>query len=275
MELRALSHNLKSKLDELQRETTEILEQTHKSIVLCRNVLLQFRKEISKKAFTSVKEEIDFFKSIKPEVLSKLLYFKEIYTIEINFPKVQKENQKKFIKKQLDRYEYFFSSHIDFGQYIEMNYTHFDDYYFTRKTNDQILVLPSFFHLEDPEFNTPGDTLLAQFKAYSNVVLYLHKKLATIFLDHQESFAKKNSLRWTGHKIDLIELIYALHSSGAVQNGESGINEIAIACEALFAVDLGNYYRKFLEIRNRKIDRTRFLDSLKSNLVQRMDDADN
>lgn len=49
---------------------------------------------------------------------------------------------------------------------------------------------------------------------------------------------------------------------------------MAMACEQIFDLDLGNYYRKFLEIRARKIEPTKFLDRMKSSLLKRMQDAD-
>ncbi len=275
MKLRELSHKLISKLEDLQNETAGILEQTHRNIILCSNVLLKLKKEIIKTKFSSVDKEIDFFKSVKPSVLSKLIYYKEIYTIEVHLPRVQKENQKKFINRYLDQYEYFFSRHIDFGQYINMNYTHFDTYYFTRKTNDPLPISNTYFPLDDPEFNTPGDNLLAQFKAYGQVVLYLKKKLTSINNENNpKPVVTKQNLQWTGRKIELIELIYALHASGVIKGQKNGIKELADVCENLFDIDLGNYYRKFLEIRSRKIERTKFLDSLKSNFIQRMKEAD-
>jgi hypothetical protein len=52
------------------------------------------------------------------------------------------------------------------------------------------------------------------------------------------------------------------------------LKDIAETFEELFGIDLGQYRRNFLEIRTRREDRTRFLNSLKSNLIRRMDDSD-
>ncbi len=275
MKREKLSQKLFRELDEIQCENNFGLTQIQKCIVLCRNILLEFKKDIVENNFRNKEKEIYFFKYIKPRVLSKLIYYKEIHTIEVHLPRVQKENQKKFINQHLDRYEYFFSSHIDFGQYIQMNYTHFDTYYFTRKTNDQLPVSNTFFPLDDPEFNTPGDHLLAQFKAYGQVVLYLKKKLTTLDAENNsKSVVTKQNLQWTGRKIELIELIYALHASGVIKGQKNGIKELADAFENLFEIDLGNYYRKFLEIRSRKIERTKFLDVLKLCFIKRMEKID-
>ncbi len=42
----------------------------------------------------------------------------------------------------------------------------------------------------------------------------------------------------------------------------------------LFDIDLGNFYRTYLEIRERKMDRTRFINLLKQSLEKRMQDDD-
>ena len=88
------------------------------------------------------------------------------------------------------------------------------------------------------------------------------------------AFKKQSKLFWTGNKTDLIELIYALHSSGAVNSGTADIKEMASACEQMFNIDLGDYYRTFLEIRSRKMNQTKFIDKLKNSLENKMLDSD-
>ena len=44
---------------------------------------------------------------------------------------------------------------------------------------------------------------------------------------------------------------------------ETDIRLIAEYFEAVFNVDLGNFYHTYLEIKNRKINRTKFLDTLR------------
>jgi hypothetical protein len=62
--------------------------------------------------------------------------------------------------------------------------------------------------------------------------------------------------------------------TGVFNNGTASLKDIAETFEELFGIDLGQYRRNFLEIRTRREDRTRFLNSLKSNLIRRMDDSD-
>ena len=70
------------------------------------------------------------------------------------------------------------------------------------------------------------------------------------------------------HKTDLVELIYALHSSGVINNGNVEIKTIATAFQEIFNIDPGNYYHGFIEMRTRKTNQTKFLDKLKDNLLK-------
>lgn len=79
---------------------------------------------------------------------------------------------------------------------------------------------------------------------------------------------------WTGNKIDAIELIYALQNNGSINKGTADIKEMAAAFEQIFNIDLGNYYHAFVELKARKSNRTKFLDSLKESLIKRMDESD-
>ena len=44
-------------------------------------------------------------------------------------------------------------------------------------------------------------------------------------------FQKQSKLFWTGNKIDLVKLIYALYNSGAIKSGMINIKELASVCE--------------------------------------------
>ena len=45
--------------------------------------------------------------------------------------------------------------------------------------------------------------------------------------------------------------------------------------EKIFDIDLGEIYRAQNEIKNRKINKTKFLDILKENLIKRFDEQEN
>lgn len=77
-------------------------------------------------------------------------------------------------------------------------------------------------------------------------------------------------LNWTLSKTDLIELIYALHSSGAFNRGAATITQISRFFESSLHIQLGNTSVTFQEILRRK-DSTAFLQKLKEKLDEHID----
>ena len=84
-----------------------------------------------------------------------------------------------------------------------------------------------------------------------------------------------SSLYWTSKKIELVEIIYALYFSGAINNGKATIKELAEVFGRIFNVDLSkDIYRYFAEIQQRKKEEnlTKFLDFLKAVLAKKLGD---
>ena len=83
-----------------------------------------------------------------------------------------------------------------------------------------------------------------------------------------------NSLKWTASKTALTELIYALYSQSVFNNGNTDIKLIAKAFEDAFNIELGDFYHTFMELKARKMNRTKFLDNLCEALIKKMDEQD-
>ena len=86
--------------------------------------------------------------------------------------------------------------------------------------------------------------------------------------------APKVGIIWTGKKVALIELIYALFIDGAFNNGNADLNEIVKAFEIAFQIDLGNFSRTFSEIKARKMNRIKYMEVLTDKLSAKMDESD-
>ncbi len=81
-------------------------------------------------------------------------------------------------------------------------------------------------------------------------------------------------LRWTGSKRALVELIYALETNGDFNKGTATLKEIAGYFERMFSIDVGALYLSYLEMRSRKTNRTRYLETLQKSLLRRMNEND-
>jgi len=277
MKLKLLSDNLILELEKLEKDSLDILGISNTAIILCRNLLTSYKKHIVKNGFECAQDEIEFFKNTKQPTLTNLIYYSEVRSFEIQFPKVNEDAQKKYIKKKINKLNRFFLYNMDFGQYIKSNNSHFDIQYYTREYFDNFPITSSKFYLQDPEFSTPRCMLLGKFKAYNRFLIYLQNRL----IDKNKSLSfdpnalnNNMSLQWTSSKTALTELIYALHHSRSINNGNADIKEIAIMFQKILHFDIGDYYKTFSEIKSRKISRTKFLDDLASGLLSHMNNSE-
>ena len=223
------------------------------------------------------KEEIEFFRDIKPKFAAKLIYYNEIYTIETNKPFGSQKTMGKYYKAELNKLKVFFKKNQEFYRYYRTANNCLDNKYFIRAKYDLKLIVDSFYFQADHRFNTSHDYKVARILANDAIKVFLEEqieKLGRKTIKIQPAFPLHKGPKWTGSKVELIELIYALHTEGVFNNGTSGLKEVTTFFETAFNIDLGQFNRVFLEIRNRKSERTKFLNSLKNKLIIRMDDAD-
>lgn len=228
--------------------------------------------------FQSNDEEIWFFKNTKPYVLSKILYFSDIYLLELRKPSGSKDVIKAHYQKKLDAITEFCNNNLDFYQYYRSKATQFDKYYFLRGHENYKLCHNFGMFDRDPLFSTCCDYPLAKILAYDMLEIYLHQRLQNVerqeLIDVSRASLPDNPFRWTGTKIAAIELGYAIYAAGILNNGNADIKEIMTYLEASFRIDLGDYYRTYLTIRERKKDKTSFLSSLIEKLLRKMDEDD-
>ncbi|MGB3342813.1 MAG: RteC domain-containing protein [Aequorivita sp.] len=270
---------LDGELDTLEMEVEDVLEKAEKGIQLTKKSLKLIRNLVVEEGFTSKENEINFFKKIKPRVYSKLIYYVKLFNIESKRPRGSNKSQIKYLNCHIDRLQTYFNDNLDFYHYYRRDATILDEQYFLRGKADLRLFPDTFHFFVDEQFSTSHDSTVATILAYD--LLIVHLKRGIDKLENNGNYSsigglhKKPKLTWTAHKIYLIELIYALHSTDVINNGTADIKDIAYFVERTFKIDLGDYYRAFLEIRMRKNSRTKFLDTLKDELIKRMDETDN
>lgn len=218
--------------------------------------LEDLRAYIVNHPFSSKEEEIYFFKHIKPEVLSRLLYFTEIYNTEMRKPHGSIEVLKKYYNDRLDELTSYFESNLDFYQYYRSKATHLDNHYFVRGHIDFKLCPNCVPYDRDPEFSTCYDHKAAQILANDMLCIYLNKKLhgvdKQVIIAKSRSFLPEHPFRWTATKIAAVELGYAIYAAGVLNNGQTDIKEIMTFMEASFQIDLGDYYRTYITMKDRK-----------------------
>jgi hypothetical protein len=267
-----------SMIDEIDLFGYDIIETSLSMIYRLQNILTNLRIKLQTYTFPTKEEEIFFFKNQKPELLSRLLFFHKIYRIETQCPTGSNEVIKLYINKELDNLTYFFNRNLDFYQYYRSHSTTYDEHYFLRGKTDIRLCTDSTLFDKDPNFSTGYDYKVAKILSNEMLRIYLNKKLQK--LDNENHIGKQNQsistkipIRFTGKKAALIELGYALVSSGDINHGNIEIKEFMNYLSSVFNIDLGGYYDAYIAMKERK-DRTSYLNKLIENLTKRMDEDD-
>jgi len=265
-------------IDEIDLYGYDIVENSLSMVHRLQAVLNDLKTKLQTYSFPAKEDEITFFKTQKPEILGRLLFFYKIYRIETQCPNGSDDVIRSYINRELDNLTYFFNRNLDFYQYYRSHSTLYDEYYFVRGKSDLRLCTDSAQFDKDPNFSTGYDYKVAKIIANEMLRIYLNKRLVKLETNTQveNNLQKclKYPFRFTGKKVFLIELGYSLVSSGDINNGNVEIKEMMNFLGTVFQVELGDYYAAYIAMKERKKDRTAYLSRLQDSLVKRMDEDD-
>jgi hypothetical protein len=275
--LTTLLHNLNEQLNFIDLEIDDQIKKCEQAITIILKSITELKKSVIKTNFKTETEEIQFFKEIKPQFTSKLVYYNRIFKIEMKKPNGGNRILKKYYNNELQKLKNFFDNELEFYQYYRSGSTYLDYKYFLRNNFDIKLALDAYYFETDKTFATSHDFKIAKILANDLVELYIENQL--LMLENKENTEKSQrkpnvKMTWTGSKVALVELMYALHTEGVFNNGSADLKEIAEYFEHIFDIDLGQYRRAFLEIRARKSDKTKFITTLNDHLLKRMENSD-
>jgi len=259
-------------LQVLQEAQATPLKCALEAIAVCNKTLSALQHWVDTHDFESIPSEIYFFKSLKSEPMSHLIYYTEVRTCELQKPKAGKHYQVSFLQKELKKLNKFFYRNADFVHYMELGHTYLDHQYFSRTQNPEYPVNPLVHYYQFPEFTTSHDMLWAKVKAMNRYIHYIREQLEA--LQPGQNFKWKQDkhkvLVWTGSKTALVELIYALYSDQVINHGALDLKQLTSGFEDFFNIKLQHPYKTYTELKELKGSRTKFLDELILKLEQKM-----
>lgn len=247
-------------------------------IKLVKATMERLRIYILENPFADEAEEIHFFKVIKPQFTSKLIYHMKLYRLESNKPVGDGKMMKKYFKNELRELQETSIRYRSFYQYYRSGATYLDNKYFLRTGQDIYLMPDPQYLVLDETFHTTHDYLIAELIANEKFSEYLTSELGKLqgkgYPSPGKSASGKKMLTWTAPKAALYELIYAVFSDGAINNGNAEIKEIASVFGEGFNIDVSQIYRAGQELRIRKISRTKYLKRLIERVENRWNEQD-
>ncbi|MDV4070578.1 tetracycline regulation of excision, RteC [Elizabethkingia anophelis] len=262
----------------LSAETSSFIDEAFKMTVYLQELLRTVKEDVIKEGFSNREEEMLFFKQIKPNILGKLIYYNKVFRIETACPANNGNMYQSYFAMHLRILKQEYMEHVcnsDFYRYYRSGRTDRDEQYFMLGNINYHDGLNSFVFEIDPKFSTYFDYKVSKIIGNELIYTYLTTKInpeqqPDILLQNDET----KDIFWTHSKNALIELIYALHASGAISHGKIGIRKISMVFQILFRVSLNDIHNSFHRMKTRSGSRTLFIDQLKSSLDDYMDKED-
>lgn len=257
-------------LEEYLQKTNQLNELKENRISCCKvfivwaeSKIAELHEKLKDYEFEKEEDEINFFKKVKPFLISKLIFEKEVLRIETNMPR-GKTQKRKYFEQELKNISAYPQRDMKFYQYYRSDTTESDNIYFTRASKKDIFETECFLINSDLRLSTCYDYKVAKLKASDELINYLENQINGLKKTGKIQQDKtKSKLHWSGTKVDLIELIYALYFKKVINNGNIEIKEIAFELSRMFNIEINdNLYRTFTDIKNRKNPNSKFIQSL-------------
>lgn len=248
-------------------------ESAIKIIEFCDSRLTLLKKHVLLNAFKSKEEEIHLFKHVKPTILFESLYYRNKLQYLIGFPVIDIDSQVNYILKHISNRKRFINKHFDLWAYLDSGNTNSDELFFLRENVMFSLYGKGNAKFMDSGFCTNKDIILAKLSAFKKFNNYLQREYYKV-TNQSKNFPldkELQQLEWTHSKSALVELIYALQCSNAINNGKAEIKQIASFFESTFNIELGDIYKTYSDIKYRQKSPTKFLEELTLNLRDEID----
>ncbi len=259
----------------VSRSEKSAIDEAYHMVSFLDKTLTEVKVQINQKGFESIREEIIFFKRVKPEILGRLMFYNKVIKIEGHSP-INSDLIEPYYTEQIKLLNKEYKKNIastEFYRYYRTGRSDKDELYYRLGNINYFDGVDSFFFEVDRDFSTYYDYKVAQIKTYDLYHSYLNSKFNRIEPTDNDKFDIHDDadFSWTDSKNALIELIYALHISRSVSNGRVGIRKMSQMFEDIFEVSLGDIHHAFYQMKFRAGQRARYLHFLKHSLEQYMD----
>jgi len=125
----------KNKEDKISAQSKRLIDEAYEMTLYLQDLLFSVRGQVIETGFKNDAEEINFFRTIKPQILGKLIYYNKVYRIETTCPFSNGKMYYNYFSNQLANLKREYVEHIcnsDFYRYYRSGRTDCDHIYFKR-----------------------------------------------------------------------------------------------------------------------------------------------
>lgn len=261
-----LHDNLELEINQVYDEDEDMVKVAERSLLIIDESIRKLKEMISTHHFDHIAEEVYFFKKLKPQFISKFIYYSTILDVESHKPNAGNKALKKYYEAEQEKLRIFYMEQAELYSYYRREATYLDHKLFVRNSYDLKMKLSFGFYNFDTTFTTSHDHMVARFIANQQFDQYLKRQIEN--LSENKSTQALSPLAWSASKVGLIELVYALYQMRCFNGGNIELSEVIKFVEKSLDTDLGNFHKTIFEIRNRKQGPTKFLNLVTDHLNQ-------
>lgn len=258
-------------LDQIEYSDNNILKKSLEASSILAKAFKHLKTFVISYQFKDEEEEISFFKEIKPKLCYRLIYYRNLYNIEMNRP-AGVDKQKEYLSEELNEINKYNIKRLDFIRYYRSGATHLDSLYFLRGRTDTEQYLETFYFELDHNFSTNCDFKVAKILSNDLLLTYLMQEIEKLNNNGVMSFPSGfplTKLTWQATKTELMEQLYSWDSDNTF--GNVPLTQLSDYIQNVFNIQLDkNLSRAFSDMKIRNIP-TPFLDKLKHALLRRME----
>lgn len=262
-----LFSELEKQLAELNLNHTDNINYHQRAIQLIEDYLSQIETQLFNHQFESKKIEIQYFKHDYPKLFQLYFYHKSVVHIEQEkYSKcLTKENTLLFYQEHKHRFNNIQdeeSSLLREANNTKTKRLFLRKHYRWRRKNISTCINETYV--------TNSITIaIGKRDAKINIIHYLEQQMSRL---NEQKDNPKSSLKWSASKVLLMELIYALFLIGCINDGNIELHELVHKFEEIFNIDLGNHSSIIQNIKERKFNKTKFMDMLRDQLNNKLID---
>jgi len=273
--IKDLNHKKETRLSDIYIKEDNAISKYRQGAECIFAIIQELRSFVTSYQFQDTKEEIQFFKVIKPSLVSELIYHNKVLQILIKKPLGNSLIHQEYYEKELKELTYFFNANIDFYQYYRLNDTFFDNLYFVRNKGNLFQLHDNLIYNFEPAFSSSHDYLIAHIQANDRLEEFLKNEINSILnqnnFPHVDDMGNSAILQWTESKTALIELIYALSAAGSINYGKCKIRELTNSFEKIFDIQLSDIHRTYQDIKSRSTP-AKYIEKLQTSLVNKINE---
>jgi hypothetical protein len=262
-----LRNDLSENIANIPKNDLQPIPQVREAIRLSQEALAKLKESLHRFSFSNLSEQISYYKEIQPFFVSRVIFFARVFRLETGRPPGNQATVENHFQKEWQYIRDFHAEHRFLCRYIRAGETWLDEKLFV-PASDLLIAVPDS-DLSDSLLHDASGTV-ARLHSLDLMQDYLLQAEETLTHPHDPKQRNIAKLTWTDSKSALIELAYAIQSSGSLNDRKASLREIIEGLQAAFHIDLGHYPRVFQEILSRKTGYTNYIDRLREKLLLRI-----